>query len=121
MRAALRSLHSPDIPDLPSWQPDIADDFGFLLQIIAGPANGEGAESFDVTVCTPKWLERHHAASDIVPGRHHLIVFAYDYSILKSYIERMVHAINGRNWPDVARELSELGHWEFEGYRKRRN
>lgn len=121
MRAALRSLHSPDIADLPNWQPDIADDFGFLLQIIAGPADGEGAESFDVTVCTPRWLQRHHASSDIVSGRHHLIVFVYDYSMLKSHIERKVCAIIGENWPDVARELSELGRWEFDGYRERRN
>ena len=73
MRASVRYMFSPDVPDLPSYQPEPADEFGFLLQIIAGPDNGEGEESFDVIVCTPRWLEKTHARSDVVIGRHHLI------------------------------------------------
>ena len=56
LRAALRGLHSPDISDLRTYRPERPDEFGFLLQVFAGPEGQEGEESFGVVVCTPKWL-----------------------------------------------------------------
>lgn len=53
--ASIRSLHSPDIHDLPSWTPPDPRDVGLLLQILAGPADSPGEESFDLV--TLRWLE----------------------------------------------------------------
>jgi Immunity protein 8 len=62
-----------------SFQPTEIDNFGFLLQILVGPEEGIGEESFDVMVCTPRWLIENHSPEDIVSGRHMLIMFRYDY------------------------------------------
>ena len=88
MRAQLKRLHSPDVYDLETFAPEPADDFGFLLQVMVGPEGVEGEESFDVMVCTPEWLKRNFKTSDIVIGRHRLIVFEYDYPRLKSFLAR---------------------------------
>lgn len=53
--ASIRSLHSPDIHDSPSWTPPDPRDVGLLLQILPGPADSPGEESFDLV--TLRWLE----------------------------------------------------------------
>jgi hypothetical protein len=53
VRAEVRRFHSPDIADLAAYAPPDPTSFAFLLQVMAGPKQGEGEESFDVEVCTP--------------------------------------------------------------------
>ena len=117
MRAALRRLHSPDVFDLVNYQPDPADDFGFLLQALVGPEGGVGEESFDFVVCTPKWLERRRKKSDVIFGRHHLIMFEYDYDRLLRTIEHLCDSAEGNSWDEIATKLARFGKWEFEDYK----
>jgi len=117
MQAKLKRLHSPDILDLSGYQPEVGNNFGFLLQIMAGPNEGEGEESFDVVVCTPEWLRRMHNATDIIAGRHYLIVFEYNYDRLSQYLDEYCSRCAGETWQDVARQLGRLGKWEFEDYK----
>lgn len=116
MKATVKSLHSPDIPDLTRYMPKVADDFAFLLQILAGPSEGDGEESFDVFVCTPLWLRNNHQPSDIVVGRHKLIVFDYNYRRLVSFITGLVESCEGTTWQELADRIGRLGKWEFEDY-----
>jgi hypothetical protein len=116
MRAAVRRLHSPDVDDLREYVPGDPDVFGFLLQIMIGPEDGPGEESFDVYVCTPKWLMAKHGNGDIVEGTHMLIVFRYDYRLLRAFVEDKVRATEGTTWSDLARHLSLFGRWEFHDY-----
>ena len=116
MRAVIRRLHSPDIDDLEGYQPSEPDRFSFLLQILAGPENGHGEESFDLLVCTPRWILEKHSPDDIVLGRHMMIVFKYDYQNLRDFLCRKVEEVSGETWNDVAQGLSRLGRWEFEDY-----
>lgn len=117
MRAALRRLHSPDIDDLASYRPERPDEFGFLLQMLVGPENGPGEESFDVVVCTPRWLEKKHNPQEMLIGRHYLLVFEYDYNRLLRAIEDLCDSAEGGSWGEVASKLSRIGKWEFEDYR----
>jgi hypothetical protein len=39
-----------------------------------GPRDGEGEESFDIVVCTPKWLAEKYGPADALVGLHKLIV-----------------------------------------------
>lgn len=57
MKAAIRQLHSPDIDDLKCWSPAEPECFGFLLQALVGPSDGEGEEPFDFVVCSPNGLD----------------------------------------------------------------
>ena len=117
MIAELKRLHSPDIYDLPSYVPEVSDNFGLLLQAMIGPKGTDGEESFDVQVCTPKWLLSHHDATDVVLGRHYLIVFEYNYGRLVKLISSYCNECSGQTWQEIAARLGELGKWEFENYR----
>jgi hypothetical protein len=116
--AEVKRLHSPDVFDLVGYTPADSERFGFLLQIIAGPAGNEGEESFDVIVCTPKWFDEQCSSTSIVLGRHHLFVQHYDYSALKTFIVDYCARCTGGSWSEVAQQLGRLGMWEFEDYRQ---
>jgi hypothetical protein len=118
MQAILKSLYSTDIADIETYLPDKEDNFGFTLRAIVGPVDVEGAESFDIVVCTPKWLMEKHVASDVLLGLHKLIVFKYDYLRLRQFIEKYLMRCSGNTWKEVADKVSLLGQWEFEGYQR---
>lgn len=117
IRAQLKRLHSPGVQNLAAYMPDIGDRFGFLLQVLAGPEDSEGEESFDVLVCTPEWLKQGQGHDSMIIGRHYLIVFEYDYERLHSFISRYCADCSGATWREIAEKLGRLGKWEFEDYR----
>ncbi len=114
MKAILNRLHSPDVADLAAFSPESAD-FGFLLQLMVGPKDAEGEESFDLTVCTPGWLATRLTDSPL-PGRGYLFVREYSFRVLESYLRKQVERVEGSTWAEVASKLSRLGQWEFEDY-----
>jgi len=116
MRAQLKGLHSPDAPDLATYVPDDPQAFGLLVQMLAGPADAEGEESFDVVVCTGRWLESKYRDRAPYPLRHHILVGEYDYGQLREGLRRLVEACGGARWDEVAAKLSRIGHWEFEDH-----
>lgn len=118
MKAEIKYLHSPDIVDLKAFVPEVSDCFSFLLQMMVGEKDKIGEESFDILICTPKWLSSHHTKSDIILGRHYLIMFEYNYNGLYDYLKSLVDKVSGENWKDIALELSTIGLWEFENYSK---
>jgi len=46
---------------------------------LVGPKDQPGEESFDVEVCTPKFLLNRYGREEVIIGRHFLIVFEYDW------------------------------------------
>lgn len=116
MRAKLKRLHSPDIDDLENYHPDIRDNFAFLLQLMVGPAELDGEESFDVEVCTPLWLEDNYGRQDVVVGRHYLIVREYSFPRIVHAIDVFLASCSGENWDEIAIKVARLGKWEFEDY-----
>ena len=116
MRARVKAFHSPDVQDLTAYQPQEKDNFCFLLQVMIGPADMEGEESFDIEVCTPKWLLNTHGIEEVIIGRHRLIVFEYNFKRIKETIISYCEACKGDDWKEIAQKLSRLGKWEFEDY-----
>lgn len=116
MKAAIRRLHSPDVPDLESWIPVEPECFGFLLQVLVGPWGEDGEESFDFVVCSPEWLKRKYGEDAVILGRHHVLMFQYNFAHLKDAIESMVSRAEGRDWSEVATKIARYGAWEFEDY-----
>ncbi len=115
MRATVRGLHSPDA-DLETHVPRDPRDVGLLVQILAGPAGEIGEESFDVVVCTPRWLERWISEEGITVGRHHLIIDEWNFPQVKEYLVKAVESEEGRDWEELGHRIGRLGKWEFEDY-----
>lgn len=116
MRAALKGLHSPDIEDLTKYCPKSPEKFCFLLQAMVGPASQEGAESFDIVVCTPQWLAEHCKYDEVLVGRHHLIVMEYNFGRIAHALQSLVEQCTGETWAEVGQKVSRIGKWEFEDY-----
>jgi hypothetical protein len=116
MRAAIRYLHSPDVDDLESFQPADPANFMLLVQVMAGPADGPGEESFDVVVCTPAWLAERVRSNGPVIGRHHLIVDTYDFTAIEDALTNAVESEEAPSWNELGERLGRIGRWEFEDY-----
>ena len=116
MRAIIKSFHSPGIDDLQYFKPEIDDNFCFLLQLMIGPENEDGEESFDIEVCTPKWLLSNYEKSEILFGRHLLIVFEYNFEQISNKIKKFIERCSGHDWNEVAKQISLIASWEFEDY-----
>lgn len=116
MKPSIKAVTSPDVEDLSGYVPKEPDNFGFLLQLLIGPENEAGMESFDLMVCTPKWLVEKHEKTEIISGQHHLIAFEYDFNRLMSVINTYIARCEGSTWEEVALKLAHFGRWEFEDY-----
>lgn len=119
MRAQIKKFHSPDILDLENFVPKDPERFAFLLQVFIGPEGQDGQESFDIEVCTPKWLIQNYTDDTVIIGRHYLIVFKYDFKRITETIKAFCKNCTGETWAEVAIKLSRLGMWEFEDYREK--
>lgn len=116
MRAKLKEFYSLDF-DLNSYWPDESDNFGFWVRAMIGPEAEEGAESFDMQICTPAWLKSKHSDSEVIFGRHMLVVFEYDLDRIKNKVSSYCDSCSGKDWQEIAGKLSRLGYWEFEDYK----
>ncbi|WP_434572532.1 immunity 8 family protein [Pseudomonas sp. Z3-8] len=116
MNAELKRVHSPDIYNLESYHPECSDNFGFLLQAMIGPAGEDGEESFEIEVCTPKWIEKNLGEGGVLIGMHYLIVREYNYQKIVQVIEKFLLGCSGASWSEVSKKVSRLGFWEFEVY-----
>jgi Immunity protein 8 len=117
MQAVLKGLYSDDIANIENYVPDEEDNFGFVLRAMVGPLDEEGEESFDIVVCTPKWLAEKYGPSEVLLGLHKLIVFKYNFLCVRGFIEKFLMRCSGNSWEEIGQKVSLLGQWEFEGYR----
>lgn len=106
---------SLDVDDLAGWAPE-GDVWVLALRLLAGPDDGPGEESFDLTVCSVGWIAERIRRDVIFDARHHLIVENYHWPSLRAYVQRRVERCDGATWRDVAEKLARFGYWEFEDY-----
>ena len=93
-------------------------DLQSFFRLTVGPSSGDGEESFDVTVCTPSWLDLECLRDGFVVGRHHLIVLSYDFEFIRRTLVKFVERYSGGTWQEVAVKVSRIGYWEFEDYER---
>lgn len=115
MRAAVRRLHSPDVA-LERFVPDDPENVGVLIQVLAGPVDGPGEESFDIMVCTPDWLKSWVRTHGPTIGRHHLIVERYEFARVEDFIVSAIEAEEAATWEELGLRVGRIGKWEFEDY-----
>ena len=116
MRPTLKRIGTIDGDDPIKYTPADPDRFAIVLRLFVGPSSSDGEESFDLTVCTPLWLQDRCLRDGFVIGRHHLVVLAYDAEFIRRTIVRLVERYTGATWQDVAAKVSRIGYWEFEDY-----
>lgn len=113
MRAELKRMHSSDVDDLASYQPQ--GSFGILVQLMIGPEGMPGDEAFDTIVCSPDWLAEHAKLPNLV-GDHQIVMVKYDYQNLQSTVQNFCRSLEERNWRDLVAKLIAIGKWEFADY-----
>ncbi|NKY87649.1 Imm8 family immunity protein [Nocardia veterana] len=111
MKAELKGMHSPDV-DLTDESADIPTD-SLLVQLMIGPANAPGEESFDVVVCTPD----HLARTGTTPTRHTMVLDRIEIATIRRYVENALRDLTRPTWHELATEISRIGRWEFDDYR----
>ena len=116
MKAKIRSFHISGSLNPNQFSPTDPENFSFLLELMVGPENADGAEIFDVQVCTPKWFLSTMKKNDVILGRHFLIVLEYDFDRIINRVRHLIETCTGNNWDEVAEKVSRIGHWEFEDY-----
>ena len=115
MKASIRYIHSPDV----QWQEALLSSRvrdGLSIQVIAGPDDGPGEESFDLIVCTPDWLTTEIDESGPQFGRHLLIVSEMNPAAIDRALRVKFESETGTDWDDLALKLGRWGHWEFEDH-----
>ncbi len=126
VRAELKSLYSPDAlsaPDLSMWQPTDPSNFAIYLQAFIGPGVDEASDSFDVLLCTPRWLGdnwdhpgvgKYGLSAQVKSGRGLVLMQRWDYSELDDAIRRLCSTMIGKTWADVADRIGRHLPWEFD-------
>jgi hypothetical protein len=112
----LKHLHSPDALNLEDYAPPDPQCFSLLIQAMFGPNDSDGAESFDILVCNPAWLEKQVNRDVVVSGCHHLVVSRFDLPAIRSFLESYGRRCVGKDWQEAATKLARIAHWEFEDY-----
>jgi hypothetical protein len=112
IRAELRDIYSPDVPDLAA--PPFALDAPFCvpLQIDFGAQGEDGQDQFDMLVCNPSWLAER-ANHGILSGLHYLIVPRFNIDEIRQFLGNLAEQCVGSTWEEVARRLGKFAHWEF--------
>lgn len=117
VRAKVKGIYTSDMDELEVYLPTDPSRFSVTVRAMVGPAEIEGEESFDLNVCTVKWLEERVEHETFVLGIHRLFVKEYNPMEIRRYITRTLEQFSGATWKDVAEKISRVAYWEFEGYR----
>lgn len=114
--ARIRRVVSPDADPLESWAPAEPGYFGLPVQMLVGPSDGPGEESFDFLVCTPSWFG-DNLGGDVRSGRHCVFMLTWDLDLLRRYLEKVVNGAGPRgDWTELCERIGRYGRWEFEDY-----
>ncbi|MFF3225008.1 Imm8 family immunity protein [Nocardia suismassiliense] len=113
MKAELKHLHSPDA-DLEKGP---APSDALFVQLMIGPADSPGEESFDLMVCTPEARDSVVDPSDPDSSRYLLVLERIDPVLIKRYVEDFLKDIERPTWQELALAIGQLARWEFHEYR----
>lgn len=115
MRAQLKWIMSADI-EFDTYCPEDPTCFSFPIEMDIGPEGEEGAEIYQLTVCTPAWIAKEYQVKTVALGAGLLIVFEYNWPVILSAIEDLVSSFTADDWYTLSRKLSRVADWEFADY-----
>jgi immunity protein 8 of polymorphic toxin system len=116
MRASIRAtMLLDDGSDIGSYQSLDPRNDSVWVRLLIGPVESDGAESFDINICTPEWLESEAAREPFFPS-YCLVVPHVDLVSAVSFVRRTVDSIEGQDWTEISQQISRFSRWEFESY-----
>ncbi|MCU1731804.1 MULTISPECIES: immunity 8 family protein [unclassified Pseudomonas] len=113
MRAVIKGI-SNDVFDVETYCPENVGNFSLSLRIRVGLDCTQGADDFELFVCTPKWLEE--TVWEARWGRGLLIVQKYNFSTINGLIHEYVSRCEGDSWETIVVQLGKVFSWEFDDY-----
>jgi len=114
MKAFVKNISSDEF-DLEVYEPEDPYKFCLTLRIQIGLDTTNGADDFDLTIYTPKWLEE--VIFEAEWGRGTLIVKNFNFFYIKKFINDYVLSCEGDNWDGIAMQLNKVFVWEFDNYK----
>ena len=115
MKAILKDIDLSSTIGFKEFAPQRPEAFSIFITASIGNET-EGADLFEIQVCTPEYLKEQISLKGALWGRHMLIVNRYDPLAIETKIKAYLDDCNGKDWPEVAVRVSRIGHWEFEDY-----
>lgn len=102
--------------------------FGATAQILIGDRNGDLADSFDVTICSPSWVAQALASTDwsrfprqrslpqtVLPGAAIWFMPSWNAAAFRTAVEAVcADASPGPDWGTVASRIGRSIPWEFD-------
>lgn len=116
MKAVVKGIYSTDL-DLATYRPIDPFDDGQWVRLMIGPEGNDGEESFDVLVCTPRWLVREISRDKMQLVRHTLLMEKFDLARALERLHHEVESASGESWQKLLLSLVQIGRWEFDNYR----
>jgi|SRR5689334_10316076 hypothetical protein len=113
--AQVKAIYTNEMDDLEKHVPDDPERFCVFVVAMVGPRTGEGEESFEIAVCSPKWLEQRIESDGFAIGMHHLFVADYNPAQIRKILTKLIERYSGDSWEEVARKVGKIGRWEFDG------
>ncbi|MDE9436697.1 immunity 8 family protein [Xenorhabdus bovienii] len=113
MKANLKALWSDHFL-LEEFVPPDNDNFSLWIELSIGVRDEEGADYFQVQICTPEWLCTHKWEPELM--RHLLLVRRYDLNEITKIITDYIDQCEGDDWMEIAQKLSRVFSWEYEDY-----
>lgn len=113
MRAILKKISADDF-DLKKFYPEDEHIFSLRLLLRIGSDSSDGADNFELHVCSPEWLCKYQWFPELM--RHTLLVRKYDLDEITKIITDYIDQCEGDDWTEIAEKLSRVYAWEFEDY-----
>jgi Immunity protein 8 len=113
----------------PLWEggvpPADSAHFGVLVWVLLRPCDREGADRFDLWVCSPSWFAETYGHSPLprhlewLTGRGDFLRYffatpTWDEGILRQSIEEICEECAGPTWPITALRLNRYMLWEYD-------
>lgn len=114
MHAQLKNIDDPNY-DWDNYRPKFLQNFSIWLSLSIGPSDAETAETFQLFVCTPIWLEEHVSQEHSRWGANTLVVDRFDKNKIENELEKVIRSISGGTWGELRAELCRFMVSEYDG------
>jgi hypothetical protein len=124
LRPHIKGYDSSDVRDLETWKPLDPADVCFSVAMHIGPDDEVGSDIFQVGVATREGLQRVMGEAYRNPEPHMLMIHKRDWQLIEEgslnlwdsiweRIQAIVDECQGRDWQEIATELSKHFAWEY--------